>query len=126
MENSVQNILLQEMESFRGIMIATTNLTGNLDAAFERRFLYKVCFNKPDLSARTHIWQSMLTDISSDEAERLAANFDFSGGQIENVVRKKEIDAILNGVEPDYAALCDYCREESLVKGGSLNRIGFM
>lgn len=126
MENSIQNILLQEMESFRGIMIATTNLTGNLDAAFERRFLYKVCFNKPDLSARTHIWQSMLTDISSDEAERLAANFDFSGGQIENVVRKKEIDAILNGVEPDYAALCDYCREESLVKGGNRNRIGFM
>jgi len=42
MNNSMQNILLDEMERFRGIMLATTNLTRNLDAAFERRFLYKV------------------------------------------------------------------------------------
>lgn len=49
MENSVQNILLQEMETFEGIMIATTNLLGNLDPAFERRFLFKIRFNKPEL-----------------------------------------------------------------------------
>jgi hypothetical protein len=49
MENSVQNILLQEMETFEGIMIATTNLLGNLDPAFERRFLFKIRFNKPTL-----------------------------------------------------------------------------
>ena len=126
MENAVQNILLQEMENFRGIMIATTNLTGNLDAAFERRFLYKVCFHKPDLTARTNIWKSMLADLSSDDALHLAENFDFSGGQIENVVRKKEIDAILNGVEPDYDAICNYCREESVVKGNTRSKIGFM
>ena len=42
MENSIQNIILQEMESLEGIMIATTNLTSNLDKAFERRFLYKI------------------------------------------------------------------------------------
>ena len=41
MENSIQNIILQEMETLDGIMIATTNLTSNLDKAFERRFLYK-------------------------------------------------------------------------------------
>ena len=42
MENSIQNIILQEMESLEGIMIATTNLVQNMDSAFERRFLYKV------------------------------------------------------------------------------------
>ena len=42
MENSIQNIILQEMENLNGIMIATTNLTENLDSAFERRFLYKI------------------------------------------------------------------------------------
>ena len=42
MENSIQNIILQEMETLEGIMIATTNLTSNLDKAFERRFLYKI------------------------------------------------------------------------------------
>ena len=50
MENSIQNIILQEMESLEGIMIATTNLVQNMDAAFERRFLYKVKFEKPELA----------------------------------------------------------------------------
>ena len=53
MENSIQNIILQEMESLEGIMIATTNLVQNMDSAFERRFLYKVKFEKPELAQRT-------------------------------------------------------------------------
>ena len=48
MENTIQNIILQEMESLDGILIATTNLADNLDTAFERRFLYKIRFDKPD------------------------------------------------------------------------------
>jgi len=43
-ENSIQNIILQEMEDLEGILIATTNLSENLDKAFERRFLYKINF----------------------------------------------------------------------------------
>ena len=42
MENSIQNIILQEMEMLDGILIATTNLAQNMDKAFERRFLYKI------------------------------------------------------------------------------------
>ena len=42
MLNSLQNIILQEMETIDGIMICTTNLHTNLDSAFERRFIYKV------------------------------------------------------------------------------------
>jgi SpoVK/Ycf46/Vps4 family AAA+-type ATPase len=41
-ENAIQNIILQELENLKGILIATTNLTDNLDKAFERRFLYKI------------------------------------------------------------------------------------
>ena len=47
MDNAMQNIILQEIENLDGILIATTNLTSNLDRAFERRFLYKVEFHKP-------------------------------------------------------------------------------
>ena len=47
MENSLQNIILQEMETLDGIMIATTNLQENMDKAFERRFLYKIKFDRP-------------------------------------------------------------------------------
>ena len=55
MENTIQNIILQEMETLDGIMIATTNLQQNLDTAFERRFLYKIKFEKPDAAVRTKI-----------------------------------------------------------------------
>ena len=48
MENTLQNIILQEMETLDGIMMATTNLTQNMDSAFERRFLYKINFHKPE------------------------------------------------------------------------------
>ena len=50
----------QEMEQLNGIMIATTNLTNNLDKAFERRFLYKIEFDRPNTEVKSKIWQSMM------------------------------------------------------------------
>ena len=124
MENSVQNILLQEMESFEGIMIATTNLLGNLDPAFERRFLFKIRFNKPELEPRSQIWKSQFPSLTDEEATMLAGEFSFSGGQIENVVRKYTIDSVLLGTEGGYEQIRRLCREESM--GGSPRKvIGF-
>jgi SpoVK/Ycf46/Vps4 family AAA+-type ATPase len=60
MNNAMQNILLQELEDFRGIMMATTNLTANLDEAFERRFLFKIKYARPSMGAKTSIWKSKL------------------------------------------------------------------
>lgn len=96
MENAMQNIILQEMETLDGIMIATTNLTGNLDTAFERRFLYKIEFPKPTPNESQHIWHSMLPEISEKDAYELAKQYSFSGGQIENIARKQIIDSILS------------------------------
>ncbi len=126
MENSIQNIILQEMESLDGIMIATTNLVQNMDDAFERRFLYKVKFEKPELAQRTKIWQSMLPELSEKTAVKLASAYDFSGGQIENITRKCDIESILYG--DDYVTeekIEQYCREEKIVKKGGA-RIGFI
>lgn len=125
MENSLQNIILQEMEDLKGILIATTNLTENLDKAFERRFLYKVRFDKPSVEARTAIWRSMIPELSEAEATQLATDFDFSGGQIENVSRKRAIAAILETAEPDYTAIRSYCEEETLTGSESKRKIGF-
>ena len=125
MENSVQNILLQEMENFEGILIATTNLLGNLDPAFERRFLFKVRFDKPELEPRKQIWKAQFPTISDEEAASLAETYSFSGGQIENVVRKYAIDSILSGREGGYPQLCELCRDESAVKSSARNKIGF-
>jgi SpoVK/Ycf46/Vps4 family AAA+-type ATPase len=115
-ENAIQNILLQEMENIDGIMIATTNLTKNLDKAFERRFLYKIEFNKPNIEAKKSIWQSIIPELSSTDADTLANRYDFSGGQIENIARKATISSIINGHEPDFENLESYCKNEILTK----------
>ena len=124
MNNSMQNIILQEMEDLDGILIATTNLTSNLDKAFERRFLYKVEFHKPDTDVKTKIWRSMLKDISADDARQLASHFDFSGGQIENIARKRTVDYILSGKFASLDEIEGYCRAE-LLGGKERKNIGF-
>ena len=124
MDNAIQNIILQEIEDLDGILIATTNLTSNLDKAFERRFLYKVEFHKPDTEVKTKIWCSMLKDISADDARKLASRFDFSGGQIENVARKRTVDYILSGKYASIDEIEGYCRAEILASKNS-RRIGF-
>ena len=125
MENSLQNILLQEMEKLDGILIATTNLTQNLDKAFERRFLYKVRFEKPSLENKSKIWSSMMPELTENQAEELAREYDFSGGQIENISRKKKIQSIIECCEPDFATLKEYCGEEQLNSEKKRRRIGF-
>ena len=125
MENSIQNIILQEMEDLDGILIATTNLTENLDKAFERRFLYKVRFERPSVEVKCSIWKSMLPDISDADAAYLAGKFSLSGGQIENVARKKTVQSILSGVEPALEDLIRYCCEEEIGAAGERRRIGY-
>lgn len=127
MENAMQNIILEEMEKLDGILIATTNLTSNIDTAFERRFIYKVEFHKPEVAVKERIWMSMIADLDHSVANKLAGEFDLSGGQIENVTRKQFVDKILYGEEPTLAKLREYCSQESINGGSakSCSRIGF-
>lgn len=125
MENSLQNILLQEMEDLQGILIATTNLTENLDKAFERRFLYKIKFNKPSTTVKCQIWKSMIPELSDSDVSMLSSKYEFSGGQIENIVRKKAIQSILTGIDPDLNEILNYCSEEELGSKGTKKVIGF-
>lgn len=125
MENSIQNIILQEMEALEGIMIATTNLTTNLDKAFERRFLYKVEFNRPAVEARAQIWQAMFPALTERDACTLASQFDLSGGEIENISRKYMVNAILSGQDTiDLLLLAELCRNER-IGTSTRQRIGF-
>ena len=115
MENSLQNIILQEMEQLDGIMIATTNLQQNMDKAFERRFLYKIKFDKPTEEARANIWHTMIPDLSDLDVHTLASKYDFSGGQIENIARHYAIDTILHGQSEDVLPmLIRHCDNERL------------
>jgi len=124
MNNTLQNIILQEMENLDGILIATTNLVGNLDPAFERRFLYKVEFHKPGVAARAKIWKSMIKSLSDADAEALAVRYDFAGGNIENVARKSSVEYVLSGRKPSVESLSTFCEEETYAKT-ERKRIGF-
>ena len=125
MENSIQNIILQEMESLEGIMLCTTNLTTNLDTAFERRFLYKVKFEKPSLEARAGIWRAMMPDLKKKDAMYLAGKYDLSGGEIENVVRRHTVNSILSGKEKiNLTAIEEACRLER-INATTHKKVGF-
>ena len=121
-ENAIQNILLQEMETLDGILIATTNLTNNLDAAFERRFLYKIKFEKPDLDAKGEIWRSLMPTLTQEDARILAAEFDFSGGEISNIARKCFINELLFNQTTNLEHIRAICGQEKLTKR---TKIGF-
>lgn len=124
-ENAIQNIILEEMENFSGIMIATTNLQENLDAAFERRFLFKIRFEKPTLQAKKSIWHTKIRWLKNEQAETLAKTFDFSGGEIENIARKITMSEIVKGIRPSFDEICEMCKTEKLA-GEETKRVGFL
>lgn len=85
MHNQMQNIFLEQIERFEGVLIATTNFLQSLDIAFSRRFDYKIEFKKPDLAARLAIWRKVLPENASFEENfdvRQLAKFELSGAQI--------------------------------------------
>ena len=126
MENSIQNIILQEIEQLDGILIATTNLSENMDKAFERRFLYKIQFEKPDLNCRTQIWQAMIPPLNDADASYLAGKYDFSGGEIENIARHFTIQSILHGQPENMVkSLAEFCESERLEGSRIKRKIGF-
>ena len=126
MNNTMQNILLEELENFEGIFMATTNLIDNMDDAFSRRFLNKIKFEKPSSKIRMAIWKSKLTDLEESAYEKLS-KYDLSGGQIENVSRKYLINKILNQKEFDMSEILDYVKEETNFKSEhSEVKMGFL
>ena len=126
MHNSIQNIILQEMENFEGIIIATTNLETNMDSAFERRFLYKIRFEKPTPAVRKEIWKSAIPALTDGAALNIAKEHDFSGGQIENIARKLLVDSILYGESDNlYGKVQKYCHEENIQNRKARPAIGF-
>jgi SpoVK/Ycf46/Vps4 family AAA+-type ATPase len=125
MYNSLQNILLQELEDFKGIFIATTNLINNIDNAFDRRLLFKQKFDLPNASTRFDILQSQFVDFNAEILKKISNDFELSGGQIQNVKRKLMADQILFGNEnTPNDLLLDYVQNEIGFRQNK-NKIGF-
>ena len=90
MHNQMQNIFLEQIENFKGMLIATTNLLENIDKAFSRRFNYKIEFKKPNKAQRLELWKKMLPQdapyAEDFDVEKLA-EYSLTGGQINLIVK---------------------------------------
>lgn len=90
--NAVVNVLLKELEAFRGVVIFATNLAANFDPAFERRIRQQVLFEVPDAKARERIWRAQMhprTPLARDvDFRQLGEQFEVAGGDIRNAVLK--------------------------------------
>jgi len=90
MHNQMQNIFLEQIESFKGVLIATTNLLENIDSAFSRRFNHKIEFKRPDVQQRLELWKKMLPEkapYAEDFDVETLARYDLSGGQINLIIK---------------------------------------
>jgi len=127
MENTMQNIILQELEKFEGIFIATTNLETNLDEAYDRRITFKIRYSAPSQDARLSIWKQKLPETDIETLKLVNQRFELTGGQIDNICKKIEVDTLLMGEEiVNHNYLLTLAEEEiSLRNNLNKKQIGF-
>lgn len=124
-ENAIQNILLEELENFDGILFATSNLVNNLDSAFERRFLFKIQFETPSLENAAKIWKSKLPMLSVKNAQILAKQYTFSGGEMDNIARKVIMEEVIIGNTISFETIKLFCNSEKWDTNTITSKIGF-
>ena len=102
MYNQMQNIFLEEIEKFEGILIGTTNLIENLDSAFSRRFNYKIEFKIPDKSQRLQIWKNKINKNMPLEKSfdfNKLSEFELTGGQINLILENVAMNNAVNKIK---------------------------
>jgi hypothetical protein len=123
MSNSLQNILLEELEDFQGILIGTTNLVHNMDRAFERRFLFKLQFPAPNADSQSRIWSALMPSLPQEVIKHIVSSFDFSPSEINNVVKRYRIEKMIFP-DTEFETLLRLCKNETF-DGQSSKLIGF-
>jgi hypothetical protein len=126
MNNTMQNILLQELEDFKGIFIATTNLIHNIDKAFDRRILYKLYLDEPENETRFKILKSHFPHYSDTLLLEISTKNNLTGGQIQNLKRKFLVEQILfKNVESTEENFRNYVDNELNFRKNKKRSIGF-
>lgn len=130
MHNQMQNIFLEQIEKFKGILIATTNLLENIDKAFSRRFNYKIEFKKPNKEQRFALWKKMLPSGAPYEKgfniEELSG-YALTGGQINLIIKNTAYKVAVR--ENPIFALDDFIKEIQKEKDASFDNeksMGFL
>lgn len=93
-ENTVQTILLNELERFNGILICTTNRPESMDKAFERRFLMQIEITVPNEIVRIQLLKENFSDLSLDALHQLSNEYLFTAANLETYKQQKVIKRI--------------------------------
>jgi hypothetical protein len=119
--NMESSYLLQRLESFDGVAILTTNLRGNIDDAFTRRFDLVAHFPFPDKELRRILWAGCLTDavpVADDiDLNPIAADFELAGGSIRSAATTAAYLAAAAGQPVGQADLLAGARREYRKQG---------
>lgn len=95
--------LLQRVEDFAGVVILASNLKGNIDEAFARRFQSMIYFPVPGPEERARLWRGAFSAPErlepSVDLARIAEEFEISGGAIVNVLRSSSLATLRNGAD---------------------------
>lgn len=131
-ENTIQSIFLEELETFPGILIVTTNLVENMDIAMSRRFHYKLELCMPDRESQEKLWRLHLPASIPGAGEidtiYLANEFCLTGGEIRIIVQNACYQAMMRG-EQGKLMLDDLYKFALIEANGSfeqpIKKIGF-
>ena len=98
--NQQVSYLLQRIEDFPGLVILASNLRGNMDEAFSRRFQSIILFRMPGPEQRLRLWRDNFTSpafrLAADvDLTKLADAYELSGGSIVNVLRHACLKAVV-------------------------------
>ena len=118
--------LLQRIEDYNGLVILATNLKPNIDRAFTRRIQSIINFPIPSFNERKLLWNNALNDISQIEPKllnKLAKDYEISGGSIKNVIQFSWLYAKRNGGEINYKHVIQGVKREMIKDGKTFETI---
>lgn len=99
--NQEVSYLLQRIEDYDGVVILASNMKGNLDEAFMRRFNSVVQFPFPKPEERLQLWIKALPSqlsLSADvDLKRISDRYEMSGANITNIVSWCALMSLENG-----------------------------
>ncbi len=127
--NNMQNLFLEALERFDGVLVATTNRKELLDDAYGRRFTYKLELLPPDATTRRMIWESHLPkNLMAGQIDiGKLASYPLTGGEIRLVLEQAVRKAAFTGcTKLEGAMLIELAGREAVASNGKQMRsIGF-
>ena len=109
-ENVVQSVYLQELDNFKGILFATTNMIENIYAAFYRRFYFMHEVSNSGQESKYALICSSFPEIEASLAKEISEKYNFTGADVKNLLRHIVIQTTITGyplISSEILAACN-------------------